>query len=284
MKGISIIGGDLRQLTLFDELLKEGRKARLFGFSELAERSDQSMKKLEIGDDIVILPMPVSVDGETVNSVYDKNPVRLDYLLSRLTSANTVFGGQPGKTFFKALMEKGVKFYDYLDSEELAVKNAVPTAEGAIAIAINETPHTLHGSRCAVLGGGRIGKALSSRLKALNAEVTVFARSCDELAASYTLGADTFILSELCDKISGFDIIFNTAPSMLLNFEILKRIKHDALIIDLASKPGGVDFAKALELNAKVIWALSLPGKTAPVTSGKIIKDTILNIIAREEV
>ena len=61
--------------------------------------------------------------------------------------------------------------------------------------------------------------------------------------------------------------------------DVLKRIKKDTLIIDLASRPGGVDFSAAKELGLRVIWALSLPGKIAPVTSGAIIKDTVMNII-----
>ena len=47
---------------------------------------------------------------------------------------------------------------------------------------------------------------------------------------------------------------------------------------------GGVDFEAAKEAGVKVIWALSLPGKTAPITAGKIIKDTILNILNELEV
>ena len=66
---------------------------------------------------------------------------------------------------------------------------------------------------------------------------------------------------------------------MILPAEILKNIQKNALVIDLASKPGGVDFSAAKALGIKVIWALSLPGKVAPVTSGKIIKDTIMNIM-----
>ena len=51
------------------------------------------------------------------------------------------------------------------------------------------------------------------------------------------------------------------------------------LIIDLASKPGGVDFDTAAQLGIKVVWALGLPGKIAPITSGEIIADTISGII-----
>jgi len=40
-----------------------------------------------------------------------------------------------------------------------------------------------------------------------------------------------------------------------------------------------VDFDAAKELGIKVIWALSLPGKVAPVTAGEIIKGTVINIL-----
>ena len=80
-----------------------------------------------------------------------------------------------------------------------------------------------------------------------------------------------------------FDIIFNTIPALVLNRNELIKIRNDALVIDLASKPGGVDFDAAKELGIRVIWALSLPGRVAPVTAGIIIKDTIINMM-REEV
>ena len=66
---------------------------------------------------------------------------------------------------------------------------------------------------------------------------------------------------------------------MVLNFRVLSKTKPDVLIIDLASKPGGVDFDSAKQLDVKVIWALALPGKCAPVTAGKIIKNTVENIL-----
>ena len=41
----------------------------------------------------------------------------------------------------------------------------------------------------------------------------------------------------------------------------------------------GVDFEKAKEMGIKTIWALSLPGKVAPVTAAGFIRDTVYNII-----
>ena len=159
------------------------------------------------------------------------------------------------------------------------IPNAVPTAEGAIEIAIAETPFTIHGSKSLVLGYGKIGKILSKDLYALGAQTYVEARKYADLAMIEGHGYEPLPLDNLKDHIHEFDIIFNTIPSLILDDEILTKVKKDALIIDLASKPGGIDFDAAKTYGLKVIWALSLPGKIAPVSSGAIIKDTIMNII-----
>ena len=159
------------------------------------------------------------------------------------------------------------------------IPNAVPTAEGAIEIAIAETPFTIHGSKSLVLGYGKIGKILSKDLYALGAQTYVEARKYADLAMIEGHGYEPLPLDNLKDHIHEFDIIFNTIPSLILDDEILTKVKKDALIIDLASKPGGIDFDAAKSYGLKVIWALSLPGKIAPVSSGAIIKDTIMNII-----
>lgn len=159
------------------------------------------------------------------------------------------------------------------------IPNAVPTAEGAIEIAIAETPFTIHGSKSLVLGYGKIGKILSKDLYGLGAQTYVEARKYADLAMIEGHGYEPLPLDNLKDHIHEFDIIFNTIPSLILDDEILAKVKKDALIIDLASKPGGIDFDAAKSYGLKVIWALSLPGKIAPVSSGAIIKDTIMNII-----
>lgn len=56
-------------------------------------------------------------------------------------------------------------------------------------------------------------------------------------------------------------MIFNTVPVLLFSRDILQRMDRSTLLIDLASKPGGVDFTAAAELQLKTIWALSLPGR-----------------------
>ena len=164
------------------------------------------------------------------------------------------------------------------------MENSVPTAEGAIKIAIEETPFSLHGSKCLVLGYGRVGKILARMLQGIGANVWVEARKYADLAMIEGHGYEPLSLNEVKNYIDEFDVIFNTDPSLILDETMLRGVRSDTLIIDLASKPGGVDFNAAKLMGIRVIWALSLPGKISPVTSGMIIKDTIMNIINELEV
>ena len=77
------------------------------------------------------------------------------------------------------------------------------------------------------------------------------------------------------EKLSQYDIIINTVPHMVLTKERLNYVKKDCLIIDLASKPGGIDQKIAEGKGIKSIWALTLPGKVAPFTTAEIIKKAI---------
>ena len=281
-ENVSVIGGDLRQLTVAKLLKAEGYHVFLYGFDkdiQLETLECETDKDLVLSADIVILPVPVTFDGNTINSPYAKEPMIIDDFLSEINPSVLVFGGQIQPNLQKALEDNHIAYRDYLKREELSIKNAVPTAEGAIEIAIAETPFTIHGSKSLVLGYGKIGKILSKDLYALGAQTYVEARKYADLAMIEGHGYEPLPLDNLKDHIHEFDIIFNTIPSLILDDEILAKVKKDALIIDLASKPGGIDFDAAKSYGLKVIWALSLPGKIAPVSSGAIIKDTIMNII-----
>ena len=284
---VSVIGGDLRQITVAHELKKEGYHIFLYGFDKdinLPELEKEEDVDYALGSDIIILPVPVTFDGIHINSPYSENPLLIEEFLDGITPSAIVFGGQIKPNFAKALEEKGIKFFDYLSREELAIRNAIPTAEGAIKIAIEETPITINGSKCLVLGYGRIGKILAKMLAGLGADVTVEARKYADLAMIDFHGYGALSISDLKSKIKDYDIIFNTVPALLIDYDALSTMKKDSLIIDLSSRPGGVDFNIAKELGIKAIWALGLPGKIAPVTSGAIIKDTIMNIIKELEV
>lgn len=238
-KRISVIGGDLRQLTAAELFGKDGFEVILYGFKDRECEADLG-KALDA--DAVVLPMPVSTDGEHLNAPFCDEKIPLREICERVKASAVVFGGSMREGFVSELNKKGIKHCDYLKREELAIKNAVPTAEGAVEIAMSETPITLHGSKCLVVGYGRIGKILSKMLSGIGARVSVEARKFADLALIEGHGCEAVALSELSRYVGEYDVIFNTVPAMIFDEELLGRIRSDTLIIDLASRPGGVDF------------------------------------------
>ena len=257
-----ILGGDKRNYYLAKALKNDGYEVKLCGFEKLSNMSCEVASALD--SDVLVLPIIPFDKGKEVKSPYAEKTVDLsEKFLSE-------FSGMEKETL------------SYSDREEFSVKNAVPTAEGAIEKAINSSDFTINGSKSLVCGYGRIGKVLSEMLRGMGSEVTVSARKSSDLAwikLNSFQGVKTGYFSEL----EKYDLIFNTVPAMIFDEEKLKRIKSGALIIDLASYPGGVDFEKAKELGVKTIHALSLPGKVAPKSAGEIIESTILSILKEDD-
>ena len=285
MNTFAVLGGDLRFVYLAGALAEDGFSVITAGFDHTdlphcvtgCTQTAQAVK----GAEFVILPLPVTTDGTTLNAPFSRSSVSLADVVACLRPGQTVLGGQLQPAFLRELEEKGVRAFDYFSREELIVQNAVPTAEGAVQLALEELPITLAGSSCLVTGFGRVAKAVCRRLYALGADVTVAARRVSDRALAGTLGYAAMPLDALADA-GTFDAVFNTVPALILNEPILRTFPKTTLIVDLASRPGGVDFAAAAGLGLTTIWALSLPGRVAPKSAGVIIKDTVLNILKEE--
>ena len=278
----TVVGGDMRQTILASLLQQRGQTVRVLGLSGETPAgciSCSGLLNAVHAADCLVLPLPCSCDGMFINIPSGELKLSYSNLLEAMRPGQLLFGGKPDESLVKLALEKHIDIFDYFSREELAVHNAVPTAEGAIQLAMEELPITISGSHCVVLGYGRIGKLLSQMLRDLHAHVQVAARSQRDLAWIRTLGMEPIKYTDLSKALAKADAVFNTVPSQVLGSEELRTLKRDALVIDLASRPGGVDFAAANLLGVKVIWALSLPGKVAPLTAAEIICDTILNMI-----
>lgn len=282
-KSFAVIGGDLRQAKMAEGLAKDGYMVKVFGLSDVEFNKDviisDSMQEALQGTSAVILPLPGSLDDMTVNAPFYKEKIYLADLFKEMSKNQLLLAGRISEKVHNLAKVYSIFIIDYFEREELTVLNAIPTAEGAIQIAMEELPITLHNSHSLVLGFGRIGKVLSKMLAGIGANVTVEARKYEDLAWVKSYGYNGVHLSRIAEVIDRYDVIFNTVPSVILNAEIISKIRNDCLVIDLASKPGGVDFEIARNLGVKTIWALSLPGKVAPNTAGDIIKDTVVNIM-----
>ncbi len=272
-KTIYALGGDLRQMTVAKLLTEEGFEVIT---DDPTEEFDCSRLK---NADIIILPIPVSYDNVYINAPMAKKRIAIGEMLENLPEECFVMGACISNELEKMLQERKLRYTDYYKREELIIKNAIPTAEGAVEIALSEMPVTLFESRVLVTGYGRVGRVLADRLAAMGAYVTVSARKCADFAWIGERRMQHIHTEDIIKRAEEFDLIVNTIPAVVLSEAVLEKVRSDALIIDLASKPGGVDFETAKKLGKNVIWALSLPGKSAPISSGKIIKETIMNIL-----
>ena len=281
-RNFAIIGGDMRQIRLANALSEEGYPVSVYGFEAdtpyLSLIPAASLEDALSGANIIVLPLPAVADGGYVSAPYFKGKIDINTLLEKMNKNQILLGGKLDDGLKTLIDVHNVYAIDYFLREELTVLNAIPTAEGALSIALNDTATTLCGSKCLVIGFGRIGKVLCNMLDGIGAKVCAAARKYEAFAWIDAYGYDHCHIGQLESVVGQYDIIFNTVPHKVLGRKVLKNVRSDTLVIDLASKPGGVDLNAAKEYGIKTVWALSLPGRVAPISAGDIIKQTVLNI------
>ncbi len=265
---ITIVGGDKKSVMIADSLRKIGYTVRLCGLEKLIGNESIDIKHALRISDKIILPLPSSRDFVHIHTPFSDSELHLTDLATFARPRDILSAGLPTR----------FGFTDYY-TESLQIGNAVPSAEGAIMLAIEKHTKTLWGSACAVVGFGRIGKILADRLKAFGADVTVTARRDTDLAQASAYNLKTITTSQLDEYAFTYDIIFNTVPHTVITRNVLQKMRKDAVIIDLASGDGGTDFSSANEFGITAVHALSLPGKIAPRTAAELIVKSILPIL-----
>ncbi|MGN1135276.1 MAG: dipicolinate synthase subunit DpsA [Oscillospiraceae bacterium] len=283
-KKFLIAGGDLRFVKLAEFLKENGCFVNTIGFDNGIPASGgihniKNLISLNEKTDCLILPLPVSIDGENVNCPYSDIKLSAETLAAAVSENGIVFGGRFPDGLKEKLHKRGLTVIDYSEREEFAVMNAEATAEGALQAAMEETDRTIMGQRILIIGMGRIAKALIHILQGFNADITAAARKYSDRSWAEIYGCRTADITALDKELERATIVFNTVPVPLLDERLLKKINKDCPVIDLASKPGGVDFESAARIGVRTLWLLSLPGKAAPTTAGITIGKTILNIL-----
>jgi dipicolinate synthase subunit A len=239
------------------------------------------------GAEAAILPVQgVSPEGKVFTLPGAPECYIDDSVVRRMRRGAPVFVGIGNPYLRETCAEAGVPLLEYREADEFAIWNAIPSAEGAVQMAMEATPFTIFGSRTLVLGFGRTGKAIALLLRGLFSDVTVAARKDLDFARIWAAGYKCKPWPQLNEAVREADIIFNTVPAMVLPHEVLAEAPAHCAIIDVASPPGGTDFAAAQQLGLTAKLAPGLPGIVAPVTAGKIIADLILrhleNLAGRE--
>ena len=283
---IAVIGGDRRDLVLMQGLVSLGARVRAAGFAT-GEKLPQIEMAADLeaainGAQVLILPMQ-GTDPDGKIKTLDNSVLLLTRPIANIIPHGTVFIIGAARGFLRNwATEYGWKLLEIAEMDDVAILNAIPSAEGAIQIAMEQLPITIHGSQSFVLGFGRLGKTLARMLAAIGAITTVAARKKRDLARIYELGYRPVQFDELQEYIQEAEIIFNTVPKLVLDEKMLRLIRKDALIVDLEAYPGGTDFKAAQDLGIAALTAPGLPGKVAPTTGGRILAQVIPPLILRE--
>lgn len=274
---IHIIGGDDRDLYLHKFLKEKGFSTiTLWGFDKVGYNafSLEDLKRKLGKNPTVILPMSGTNELGLVKGKYSSESIVLGKDFFDILPDNTkIIIGYARKWFKEMCMKNQTNLIEVAEDDEIAILNSIPSAEGAIQIAMENSEITIHDSKSLIIGFGRCGITLARIVKNLDSKVYVMTRNKVSLARSYEMGFIPVDPNEYEKILPQVDFIYNTAPNMVLPKEKLKHCINTQVIVDIASAPGGVDFDYAKEIGIKAILAPGLPGLVAPKTAAKILAE-----------
>lgn len=282
---ICLLGGDRRELKLVCTLIDLGARVSCYGMPKdglrpetiIAESAEEACR----GANAVVLPL--SGTDSNGNVRVTSSPICITRELLSVLGPNAIlFSGTVPRFLAAECQALGIRTVNTTANDELAILNSIPSAEGAILIAMQATPFTIHNSNCLVLGLGRTGTTLARMLQGLGAHVWAAARKGKDQARAFEMGLAPLGFTDLASCLPQIDIVFNTVPALVLDRALIYTMKRTAVIIDVASAPGGVDFIAASERGIHAELAPGLPGKVAPVTAGQIVSKVLPKIIIAE--
>ncbi|WP_223066822.1 dipicolinate synthase subunit DpsA [Paenibacillus caui] len=290
LTGLTIVflGGDARHLEIIGKCTEMDATVKVAGYDQLKQPlpgvSQEKLTSDLLGEaDVLILPVVGCDENGVVSTSFseDKLVLREEHVAA-LPKHALIYTGLAKPYLIKLCEKYNLKLNQVLDRDEVAIYNSIPSAEGALMIAMQNTDITIHGSSCSVLGMGRTGFTMAKTLQGIGAHVRVGVRRKDHFARAEEMGWKPFLTTDLADEVSGIDLIFNTIPTMIITAQVISKLSPKAVIVDLASAPGGTDFRFAEKRGIKAILAPGLPGIVAPRTAGMIMANCICQSVLEE--
>ena len=281
-----MIGGDKRTEHLAAQLLRDGHRLRSFALERAAlppEISREScLQSCVYGADCVLLPLPAERGGR-LHAPLSAEELGMPALIEALWPGQLLIGGALREETVTAALRGGLRVADLLRQPALAVGNAALTAEGALGLLLQESDRAVFGSRCLITGWGRIGRLLAPRLSGLGARVTVAARGRADRSLAEALGYRALSYAALEGEIGDFDFLVNTVPARVLADAMLCCVSPEALLLELASPPGGFDRNLAENIGLHALYAPGLPGKCAPRSAARLMQQAVYAAIREQE-
>jgi len=270
VKKFGIIGGDKRNIFLRELLEDDFNKVEVF---------NNNLDAVVKNSDVIIAGTPFTTEEDFLFFPLTDTKIKAHELIDLLREEQILIAGSINAGLMSYAKETGKNVVDLLNNECFALQSAVPTAEGAIKIAIEKTDYTLSTSTVMVIGFGRIGSVLAKMLQGMGAKVFVVVNNIVDFAKAQSLGHKAVMHKDINDYLLKTDIVMNTATNDVLTEKNFFYIDKDALVIDLSSPPFGIDTRLNGLYGIQVIWARALPGKIAPRSVAYYMRDVIYEIV-----
>ena len=270
---VAVLGGDAREIYIAEQLLAKGYQVAVFGAaashaSRLAPAV--SPEAAVAGTNWIICPSPGLGDGDRVYAPDCSVPITLNADLFTASDAATggLILGRATPAVTSAAKTAGVAVFEMKDDRALAVSNATSVAEALVALLVGKTRRVLPAHRLLVIGYGATGAAFTDALLGLACAVRVTARRGEHLERARQRGAQPVDYAARVQALAESDIVVNTVPSPDAIPPSAFPQLRDAIVVDIASPPGGIDHAAAGVSGIDLTWARGLAGARAPLSAG----------------
>ena len=282
----AVLGGDERSAILCDLLCADGHKLRCFALEKAklcpAATKTGCLQSCVYGADCVVLPVPAEKAG-LLNAPFSGEKLELSQIVSALWPGQLVCGGKFDAEICALAQKANIFLSDIMKLPEFTAGNAVLTAEGALEKLMAAGKSSLWKSDVLIVGCGRIAKLLAQRLRAMGAYVCIAARSGHDRAMAKVMGLGAMDIFELESRIGEYNSIVNTVPARVISDAALCCISGEAVLLELASPPGGFDRNLAENIGLKTVFAPGLPGLCAPYTAAELVKQAVYQSIKNQE-
>lgn len=259
-----IVGGDIRQEKLKDILEMKGKEVYHILYPADIKELDNAGRYSNI-----VLPIPLTKDGETLFSECDELKIKLSFLIDKLKDNQKIYGSGLMPHF----NENGL---DLMKDSVFKRANAVLTAQGALRLLLESTDDYIVTKKVLITGFGDVAETLADLLRRVGLRVHIKARSHKALLSAEMQGYGTSYLKYNENSLGEYDYIFSTVPSEIFGERDILSMKDEAIFFELASYPYSADRNLFIKYNKKYVSGSALPGKYLPTASAKLIADFIL--------
>lgn len=242
-------------------------------------RETEKLGEIVSSAEWVILPTPV---GKIMEEPAFKK------VRSLWTPRQRICGGKFPEELKKDLKSKGISFEDFMEDEIVTEKNAKITAEAVVAETIMHSEKALEGQKIVITGFGRCARYIADKLSALGGQITILARNRRQRQEARILGYCAADFAYGPEEVCGTQIIINTVPAEVITECLIRQMPAGAMVLDIASAPGGCNLRDAEKYGVAILKLPGLPGRYETAAGAKIFAEAIRrkwgeNSIRKEE-